>query len=213
MNQPNFGTLKILSTGSYQNCEIDMLCPHCGAFSPAKGPSLGVGYYAVRCYRCKESVMIYVGSDNKSAIITGEKIQDYYPKRKVIVDPLVPPEIAKDYLEAQRCFSVAAWQACSVMARRCMHLVVEKFLAQGKDLYLQIEDLKNKQLITPVLADAAQRVRALGKHGAHPYDGKGNAFNELELEDARLALEFCEFIFDQLFIQPSKIAASQQRIR
>ena len=121
--------------------------------------------------------------------------------------------MASVYLEAQRCFSVAAWHACAVMARRCMHLVAEHFQAQGRDLYQQIEDMKNRQIITPLLADAAQRVRALGKHGAHPYDGKGNPFTELELQDAQAALGFCDLIFDQVFVQPEKIKASQLRAR
>jgi len=94
-----------------------------------------------------------------------------------------------------------------------MHQVVEKFQATGNDLYQQINDLKQKQIITPILADAAQQVRALGKHGAHPYDTKGNPFTELELEDARAALEFCDLIFDLVFVQPEKIKASQSRAR
>jgi len=206
MNNSDFGELTRIGAKPLDHYRIDMLCPHCGYFSPAEGAKLSEKYYGITCHRCKESVMIHTGDE--------KQIVDYYPKRKVTVDnALVPEEIAKDFLEAHKCFSVAAWQACSVMARRCIHLVAEIFSAEGKDLYQQIEDLKNKQLITPVLAEAAQRVRALGKHGAHPYDGKGNAFNDLEMEDARLGLEFCEFIFDQLFIQPAKIAASKQKIR
>ncbi|MGB7208604.1 MAG: DUF4145 domain-containing protein [Pyrinomonadaceae bacterium] len=204
MDSEIFGKLRNRAAKATVQVECDMLCPHCGAFSPAQGVALPQNYYVVTCYRCKESVMM---------MVDGDKIIDYYPKQKVTVDAFVPGEISRDYLEAQRCFSVAAWQGCCVMARRCMHLIVEKFEAVGSDLYKQIEDLKTRQLITPVLADAAQRVRALGKHGAHPYDGKGNAFNELDLEDARSALEFCQFLFDQLFIQPKKIEASKDKIR
>lgn len=112
----------------------------------------------MECHQCNEPLYIrtdYVVKTQETVIV------DYYPKRKVMVDPLVPQEIARDYLEAQRCFSVPSWQACSVMARRCMHLVAEHFQASGNDLYQQIEDLKKKSLITPVLADAAQRIRAL----------------------------------------------------
>jgi hypothetical protein len=208
-----FRDLHVFGNKAYVTYEINMLCPHCDCFSTAQGVQIGRIYYLFACLQCRESVYIYARGDPSRAPIDMPEIVDYYPKRKVTVDPVVPPEMACDFLEAQRCFSVAAWQACSVMARRCIHLVVEHFHAVGTDLYKQIEDLKKKQLITPVLADAAQRVRALGKHGAHPYDAKGNPFNELEMEDARSALEFCEFIFDQVFVQPAKIQISQGKIR
>jgi len=79
-------------------------------------------------------------------------------------------------------------------------------------LYEQIKDLQTKQIITPVLADQAQHVRVLGKHGAHPYDTKGNELRDLTLADAQDALEFCDFIFDQVFVQPEKIKASKLRL-
>jgi len=65
---------------------------------------------------------------------------------------------------------------------------------------------------TPVLADQAQHVRVLGKHGAHPYDTKGNELKDLGVDDAQSALDFCGFIFDQVFVQPEKIQASKKRI-
>jgi hypothetical protein len=142
---------------------------------------------------------------------TEESVLDYHPKKSPTVDPFVPKDIADDYLEAQRCFMVGAWHGCAVMARRCMHSVAERFKATGKDLFQQIEDLRIRQVITPVLADQAQQVRVLGKYGAHPYDTKGNELKELDVDDAQSALEFCAFIFDQVFIQPEKIKVSRTR--
>ena len=137
---------------------------------------------------------------------------DYYPRRNPTADPFIPADIAADYLEAQRCFGAGAWHGCAVMARRCMHSVAEHFKATGKDLYEQIKDLQTRQVITPVLAEQAQHVRVLGKHGAHPYDTKGNELKDLGLDDAQAALEFCDFIFDQVFVQPEKIKASKTRL-
>lgn len=201
----------IPTSGASYKTEIQ--CPHCDTFSSAKGIDLGAGYLVTTCLKCKKSVLVITTVMEVAVRKDPSSIVDYYPKRTLTVNPFVPEEMARDYMEAQRCFSVAAWQACSVMARRCMHLIAEHFQAKGKDLYQQIEDLRNRQLITPVLADAAQRVRALGKHGAHPYDGRGNPFNELNMEDAVSALGFCEFLFDQLFIQPAKIKISQSKVR
>src|SRR6266496_1094395 len=189
-------------------CTADVVCPHCGVFSAFEGPAAG-NYAVVLCLRCDKGIMIE--SDNLR-LGTGQKLVDYYPKKSPTVDPFVPKDIAEDYLEAQRCFLVGAWHGCAVMARRCMHSVAEHFTAAGKDLYEQIEDLKQKQIITPVLSEQAQHVRVLGKHGAHPYDTRHNELKDLGIDDAQSALEFCEYIFDQVFIQPEKIKASKTRL-
>lgn len=209
MSKPMFGDL--LTVGDHY--QIDMVCPECGSFTPATGPPLNRSTVGVLCYRCNLAVIIMYDKPITGTVTSATAIADYYPKRRVTVDPHVPNEIADDYLEAQRCFLVGAWHGCSVMARRCMHSVAEHFKAVGQDLYQQIEDLKGKQVITPVLAEQAQHVRVLGKHGAHPFDMKGNQLKDLGMEDAQAALEFCEFIFDQVFVQPKKIEASKARLK
>lgn len=192
---------------SYNTCLADLLCPHCGYYSEAVGPIANVKCALVVCHRCGEAVMLEtVNMQNASAVT------DYYPKRTATVDAFVPKDIAEDFLEAQRCFSVGAWHGCVVMARRCMHSVAEHFSADGRDLFEQIENLKKAQIITPVLSEQAQHVRVLGKHGAHPYDTKGNELKDLGMDDAQSALEFCGFIFDQVFVQPEKIKASKSRL-
>jgi Domain of unknown function (DUF4145) len=196
---------------AYPICHADVLCSSCGYYSASAGPVVGKQYALVECKRCGEATMIQAENlDNRA--LAEHPVIDYYPKRKPAVDPFVPKDIAEDFLEAQRCFMVGAWHGCAVMARRCMHSVAEHFKATGKDLYEQIENLKNAQIITPVLAEQAQHVRVLGKHGAHPYDMKGNELKDLGVGDAQSALEFCEFIFDQVFVQPEKIKASKTRL-
>ena len=187
--------------------KADLLCPHCGYYSSAEGPVATSTTALVVCKRCGKTTMI-----EAVTVTSPSTINDYYPKRVPTADPFVPSDIAEDYLEAQRCFSVRAWHGCAVMARRCMHSVAEYFKASGKDLYEQINDLQTKQVITPVLAEQAQHVRVLGKHGAHPYDTRGNELKDLGLDDAQSALEFCGFIFDQVFVQPEKIKASKARL-
>lgn len=209
MEKPNFGDLRPIGNNRFY---IDMVCPRCGAFTQAEGGLLNTTSLAVLCYRCEQAVLIMF-----SQVITpgapASAIEDYYPKRSVTADPHIPDDIAHDYLEAQRCFLVGAWHGCAVMARRCMHSVAEHFKAAGRDLYEQINDLKDRRLITPVLAEQAQHVRVLGKHGAHPFDTRGNELKQLGMDDAQAALEFCDFIFDQVFIQPKKIEASKARLK
>jgi hypothetical protein len=211
MTQTGIGSLRYIHPGGQY--ELDMICPHCGTFAPAKGPKLNPTTVVLLCYRCKKAVMLlYKTIASPPTSTPATEIVDYYPKRSVQVSPHVPKNIGEDYLEAQRCFLAGAWHGCAVMARRCMHSVAEHLNAVGKDLFQQIDDLKARQIITPVLAEQAQHVRVLGKHGAHPFDIKGNQLKELGVDDAQAALDFCEFIFDQVFIQPEKIKASKARL-
>lgn len=207
MSQPDASIRHVENPRAFPVCVADVLCPHCGTFSAFEGPVIH-NYAVVACHRCEKGIMIEAEDLN---IGGGKKLIDYHPKKAPTVDPFVPSDIAEDYLEAQRCFFVGAWHGCAVMARRCMHSVAEHFSASGKDLYEQIKDLQIKQIITPVLAEQAQEVRVLGKHGAHPYDMKGNELKDLGIDDAQSALEFCGYIFDQVFVQPEKIKASKTR--
>jgi hypothetical protein len=207
MSKPDVAVTAVVGGRQYTIMRAEMVCPHCGVFSTAEGPSVNNKYCLVTCLRCQCGVMI-----EAQHIQPGVPITDYFPKKVPTVDPYVPKDIGEDFLEAQRCFMAGAWHGCAVMARRCMHSVAEHFNATGKDLYEQIENLKTTQVITPVLAEQAQHVRVLGKHGAHPYDMRGNPLKDLGLEDAQAALDFCEFIFDQVFIQPEKIKASKTRV-
>lgn len=206
--KPDIAVRGITATArSYAVCTVDLLCPHCGYYSVAEGPIVTNTSTLVKCHRCSQTTMI-----EAVTVHSPSTVNDYYPRRQITVDPFVPKEIAEDYLEAQRCFLAGAWHGCAVMARRCLHSVAEHFNAIGKDLYEQIKDLQVKQIITPVLAEQAQHVRVLGKHGAHPYDTKGNELKDLGIDDAQTALEFCDFIFDQVFVQPEKIKASKSRL-
>lgn len=208
MSNPDVSIRGHAQAHSFVIIKADIHCPHCGYFSAAEGPRASPKCATVICHKCSEAVMIQ--TENIDSPLS--KVIDYYPKRVATVDPFVLKDIAEDYLEAQRCFSVAAWHGCAVMARRCMHSVAEHFKADGDNLHKQIEDLKAKQIITPVLAEQAQHIRILGKHGAHPYDMKGDQLKDLGMEDAQAALEFCDFIFDQVFVLPEKIKASKSRL-
>jgi hypothetical protein len=193
---------------SYNVVIVDLICPHCGDSSTAEGPMSGRKYALILCMRCHKGIMIYDASN----IQVNETLTDYYPKGTPTVNQFVPKDIGEDYIEAQRCFEAGAWHGCAVMARRCMHSVAEHFKATGKDLHEQIKDLQTKQIIPPALAERAQHVRVLGKHGAHPYDTRGNELKDLRMHDARSALDFCGFIFNEVFIQPERIKQSKARL-
>ncbi len=145
----------------------------------------------------------------ETAAVGSTEIVDYYPKARVTVDPSVPAELTADYLEAQRCFSVAAWRACAVMARRFVHSVMQNKGAVGDDLWKQIKDLEERRVLTPTLAEACQHVRIFGKYAAHTFDLGLTALAETTMEDARAALDFCEMLIEYIYVLEAKMQASR----
>src|SRR5215472_10771321 len=131
MHKSPFSDLIASGDASLHTYGVDMLCPYCEYYAPANGPELAGGTLAVICYRCHGVVMIRFDTTVTAARgqYISDRIVDYYPKRKVTVDPQVPKDIAEDYLEAQRCFIAGCWHASAVMGRRCMHMIAEHFNA------------------------------------------------------------------------------------
>jgi len=187
-----------------------MHCPHCEVYAEAAGPVVG-RYIALACLNCKGAVIVGVESGRPLEKISSDDVLDYHPKKRITADPLLPPDIAQDYVEAQRDFSVAAWASCAVMVRRCVHGVLEHLGASPQDdLYDQIAKLVPTKLTEP-LARLARRVAVLGRDGAHPYDRKsGTAFPKVAMADAQTALDFCDHLFSHVFILPAKIAESEK---
>jgi hypothetical protein len=62
-------------------------------------------------------------------------------------------------VEAEKCLTVGAPNACGVMARRAMHSLCHDKKAEGKDLYDKLKALCDAHQITPDLYEWAQRVQ------------------------------------------------------
>lgn len=82
---------------------------------------------------------------------------------------LVPDLVRKDLLEADRCYHNKLFNAFGAMARRVVHSMCA---AQGAyaapNLHQQIEDIKNRNLVSSRVADYMHALRTMGRNGAHP---------------------------------------------
>src|SRR5260221_2144022 len=99
-------------------------------------------------------------------------------------------------IEAEKCLAVGALDACGVMTRRAMHSLCEDKGATGKDLFAQLQDLKDKHLIAPDLWQWAEELRVLGKHGARP------EWPEVSEDDAEYGVKFLREIIRYVYINP-----------
>lgn len=192
-------------------------CPYCKALSTfscefsARGFHGGTHYPVSvwRCHHCDRGVFITNEPTPHSHVAEQLRVLSIFPSDEPSVDSLVPEGIAADYIEAAKCFNIAAYKACVVMARRaiqkmCLNLGADK----GKKLYQQIDDLKTAGKLHPDLAEIATEVRYLGNDGAHPED---DGLDEVGQEDAKEVLEFALELLDDLYVRPEKVKAMKKR--
>lgn len=112
-------------------------------------------------------------------------------------DDRIPKDIREDLIEAKFCFSVRAYRACAVMARRCMQSTCLEKGATKKDLQDQLNELATNGIITRELKEWADIVRWVANDAAHP--NKQN----VTFEDAEDILNLAEQFLQVIYVAPA----------
>jgi hypothetical protein len=175
-----------------------MVCPHCGIHAqvvfytgnPMKSDGVKIG----TCAQCSKPIYIVESA--------ARGLLDYYPKRIPRADAAVPEKIASDFVEACKCLDVGAFRACATMCRRAVQTVALDQGGKGETLFKQVEDLAERHVITPALAEWAHQARAIGVAGAH-----ADVPSDVNEEDAAAALKFTESLIEYVYVIPATIAA------
>ena len=123
-----------------------------------------------------------------------------HPISTPTVDPSVNEDVKRAAVEAEKCLSVNAFNACGVMTRRAMHCLCDDKDAKGKDLFEKLKYLRDNNLITPDLWEWAEELRIVGRSGAHP------EWEEVSKDDAEYALKFLREIIRYVYINPAERA-------
>ncbi len=109
----------------------------------------------------------------------------------------LPEGVLMDLIEASKCIDIEASRAAVVMLRRAIQEALSlKEPDKVLSLYKQIDQLKEKKLISDDVASLAHGIRFLGNFGAHPDD---DLLNDVSFEDAKLAYQVIMKILKQLF--------------
>lgn len=158
-------------------------------------------YKCVKCEKHTYFLMhsgkkVYKGAGMALVAELPAEIIHRYPVSIPSIHQSVPASVTKAAIEAEKCLSVAAPNACGVMARRAMHALCEDKKAEGKNLYDQLEFLKDNHVITPDLWVWAEELRILGRSGAHP------EWEEVSLDEAEYAMRFLREIIRYVYINP-----------
>jgi len=112
-------------------------------------------------------------------------------------DKRIPEHIRQDLDEAKICFSVDAYRACAVMARRAIQsAAIDKGTTKG-NLVEQINELESIGIITKDLKEWATVVRWVGNDAAHPNKDK------VEKEDAEDILILAEQFLNVIYVAPA----------
>lgn len=192
-----------------------LTCPHCGVLAeftarhawqenhPTHGErSLGV-------WTCTSCRLPIVGTRHPT---TGDP-DTWWPTEARTRDyPDVPGHIAQDASEAHVCFSVAAIKASVVMARRAVQaMAVHKGATPRKNLYAQIDELGDAQIITPSMKDVTHEIRLTGNEGAHVDTESDDALADLNSEEAADVLMFMDSLLEHVYQLPARVERIRQR--
>jgi hypothetical protein len=143
------------------------------------------------CNNCKDPVLIHNIGDT------------IYPHPLPSpTDVRIPEKIRHDLDEAKMCFSVDAYRACAVMARRVMQVTCIDKGSKKEKLVDQLSELATGGKITTDLKEWADVVRWVGNDAAHP------GSDEVTKEDSEDILKLAEQFLNVIYVAP---AIAQER--
>jgi len=168
------------------------------------------------CRGCHEGVFFQLEGrdfqdDDRTARVDASVVVDYYPRSVVTVDSAIPEDIADDFKEANRCFTVEAKKATVTMCRRVLqNACVSKGATPNVDLYKQIDEIESKRIINPSMKEVAHTIRKIGNWGAHPQD---DPLKDVTIEDASETIKFTSEFLDEVFVRPARLLALKTKKR
>lgn len=162
-----------------------------------------------RCVNClkdtyvlfQDALTVRQGShfgDSETTVIETAKVLHQFPIAIPVIHFAVPAAVREATIEAEKCLAVGANNACGVMTRRAIHALCQQKKAKGKDLYAQLEFLRDSHAITPDLWEWAEDLRVVGRSGAHP------EWEEVTPGDAEYAVKFLREIIRYVYINPAE---------
>ena len=186
-------------------------CYHCGNIVPMKliGRDAstwdeGEDYIGVEewsfymCPTCKEPTLVCWYWQQKGNEITSKPGRGIaYPVN--LFDNRTIPEHIRNAIQAaaatksiDSAISLIAW-------RRVLELTCKDQGAKGKNLYEQITDLSDRNILPAALKDASNLIRMLGNEGAHSTDLDKKLINVTSIES------LVRYIIEYIYVLPEKI--------
>ena len=199
-----------------------MKCPHCAVtcHSDPKQAFVGTdkdGAWAAChevCPSCKRLIVTLVcgllkrgpeGNFVQTPIKTAVLV---YPKgsTRPPCPPQVPTDLSEDYKES--CIVlIDSPKASASLSRRCLqHLLRDYAKVRKTDLYNEIQELLDRNVLPTHLATSIDCIRNIGNFAAHPMKStQSGEILPVEPGEAEWNLDVLEALFDYYFVQPDLI--------
>jgi hypothetical protein len=162
--------------------------------------------YVLRCTACGEHIFLHTRRV-EVPFPTESNIETQFPPTGHFPHPSIPAEIATDLREAAICISIGAWNAATVMCRRSLQSCAKEKGANPKDnLFDQLKELKDQNLIPDLVYQMADTIRKKGNVGAHP--GKDPIVNvSMSEKEAKAVFSLVESVYKYVYQMPSEVNA------
>lgn len=197
----------------YKQSGVALNCPHCRVYVALMVAAIETRGFDERivwqraandewwigvCPRCRNGVLVHQRWYKQLPNGEREVLNTFYPAALPSpTAPQIPDEIRRDIDEAKRCFSVGAYRACAVMARRALQTdCIEQGAAKG-NLVSQLHELATNGVITKSLKEWGDAVRWVGNDAAHPNG------DDVTKEDAEAILTLAEQFMHAVYVAPA----------
>ena len=181
---------------------VSIYCPHCREHTSLTMATVGYdGYSNEKCiWKSEHDDCWWIGlcnSCDQPVLVHNEGDVIYPYDLPSPSDENIPEEIRMDFDESKLCFSVGAYRACAVMARRALQLSCKSMGSTKDKLVDQIKELNDNGIITKDLKEWADVVRWVGNDAAHPNK------DDVKMDDAEDILKLAEQFFNVIFVAPA----------
>jgi hypothetical protein len=160
------------------------LCPRGACHMPS------IVFFDVRLYQGRT-----VSIERKSQI----------PRARAAPMENLPEQIAEDRDEAWSCYYGGDLRAAVIMGRAAIQRTARVFNAKGKTLAAELDDLRERGVITLELRKWAEEVRIAGNDAAHP-----DELGKITPEEAEDSLDFMEEFLRHAVAMPARRRAREQ---
>lgn len=200
-------------------------CPHChmGSFVRWTNwvrdmPRDDDGYYGAQfttCPYCKR-VIIDLLQIIPSEYEEEQEIRRVPIRPRSVISAIpeeVPEEYAAEFREACAVLPESP-RASAALSRRCLqNVLVNVARATGGDLSKQIQDVIDRRLFRPQLADDLDAVRTVGNFAAHPIKEQNTGeIVPVEPEEAEWLITVIGELFVALFVEPTQAQARRDAL-
>lgn len=126
----------------------------------------------------------------------------------------VPPELVKDYEQANAVFD-ASPEASAALARRCLQRVIREHMGvKAPRLYDEIKAVADSGSVPRHLAEGLNKIMEIGGLATHPaHDEQKGVIVDVSRDEAEWTLEVLESLFKHCFVDPAEFERRTQRLR